>query len=124
MGAAICGIIIAADNYSNINVIIAEIVMTQVGSFMIYYTLVGFYHVSYVEGLYTTDLRAKYYGFWQGDTAKLVDTMQRLTLYVLIALAIASGIEGSNYTNAASVELAVRLAKAYSVICLFFFQSP
>jgi hypothetical protein len=48
MGAAICGIIIAADNYSNVNVIIAEIVMTQVGSFMIYYSLVGFYQVSYV----------------------------------------------------------------------------
>jgi hypothetical protein len=48
MGAAICGIIIAADNYGNVNVIIAEIVMTQVGSFMIYYSLVGFYQVSYV----------------------------------------------------------------------------
>lgn len=45
--------------------------------------------------------------------------MQRLTLYVLIALAIASGVEGSNYTNASSVELAAQLAKAYSVICLF-----
>ena len=71
----------------------------------------------------TTDIRAKYYGFWQGDTAKLVYTMQRLTLYVLITLTIASGVEGSNYTNASSVELAVKLAKAYSVICSFLWQS-
>lgn len=49
MGAAICGIIVAADNFSNVNVIIAEIVLTQVGSFMIYYSLVGFYHVSYSQ---------------------------------------------------------------------------
>jgi hypothetical protein len=49
--------------------------------------------------------------------------MQRLTLYVFIALAIASGVEGSNYTNAPSVELAVKLAKAYSVICFFLLQS-
>jgi hypothetical protein len=48
MGAAICGIIVAADNFSNVNVIIAEIVLTQVGSFMIYYSLVGFYQVSYI----------------------------------------------------------------------------
>ena len=46
-------------------------------------------------------------------------TMQRLTLYVLIALAIASGVEGSNYDNASSVALAVKLAKAYSIICSF-----
>jgi hypothetical protein len=51
MGAAICGIIVAADNFSNINVIIAEIVLTQVGSFMIYYSLVGFYQVSYLPTL-------------------------------------------------------------------------
>lgn len=56
MGAAICGIIIAADNYGNVNVIIAEIVLTQVGSFMIYYSLVGLYQVSYVQLLHTSDL--------------------------------------------------------------------
>src|SRR4051812_44774696 len=123
MGAAICGIIIAADNYSNVNVIIAEIVMTQVGSFMIYYSLVGFYQVSYVYSWNPTDFSAKYYGFWQGDTAKLVYTLQRLTLYVLIALAIASGVEGSNYDNTSSVALAVKLAKAYSIICSFLMQS-
>jgi hypothetical protein len=47
MGAAICGIIVAVENFSNVNVIVAETVLTQVGSFMIYYSLVGFYHVSY-----------------------------------------------------------------------------
>jgi hypothetical protein len=46
MGAAICGIIVASDNYDNINVIVAEVVLSQVGSFMIYYTLVSFYHAS------------------------------------------------------------------------------
>jgi hypothetical protein len=117
MGAAICGIIVAADNFSNINVIIAEIVLTQVGSFMIYYSLVGFYQVSYFPNTNKADDRAKYYGFWQGDTARLVYTFQRLTLYVLIALAIASGVEGSNYTNQSSLDLAAKLAKAYGVIC-------
>jgi hypothetical protein len=38
-------------------------------------------------------------------------------LYVLIALAIASGVEGSNYTNQSSLDLAAKLAKAYGVIC-------
>jgi len=47
LGGAICGIIVAADNFGNVNVIIAEIVLTQVGSFMIYYSLVAFYHSSY-----------------------------------------------------------------------------
>jgi hypothetical protein len=46
MGAAICGIIVATDNFGDINVIVAEIVLTQVGSFMIYYALVGFYQAS------------------------------------------------------------------------------
>jgi hypothetical protein len=63
------------------------------------------------------DFRAKYYGFWQGDKAKLVYTMQRLTLYVLIALAIASGVEGASYDNPSSVAVASNLAKAYSIIC-------
>jgi hypothetical protein len=54
----------------------------------------------------------------------MVYTMQRLTLYVLIALAIASGVEGSDYTNTSSVEVAVKLAKAYSIICLFLFNIP
>jgi hypothetical protein len=66
----------------------------------------------------SSDDRAKYYNFWQGDTAKLVYTFQRLTLYVLIALAIASGVEGSNYTSASSVALAQKLAEAYSIICM------
>jgi hypothetical protein len=69
-----------------------------------------------------TDTRAKYYGFWQGDTAKLVYTFQRLTLYVLIALAIASGVEASNYDTPSSVALATKLAKAYGVICTFYLE--
>jgi hypothetical protein len=47
LGGAICGIIVAADNFGDVNVIIAEIVLTQVGSFIIYYSLVAFYHSSY-----------------------------------------------------------------------------
>lgn len=61
---------------------------------------------------------AKYYGFWQGDSAKLVRTAQHLTLYILIALAVASGVEASYYHNASSVQVAQSLAKAYSIICL------
>jgi len=108
MGAAICGIIVAADGFSNINVIVAEIVLTQVGSFMIYYALVGFYQAS-----------AKYYHFWQGDFSKLVYTFQRLTMAVLIALAIASGVEGSNYNNPSDVAVGQQLAQAYGVIYIF-----
>jgi len=104
-GAAICGIIVAADNFGNVNVVVAEVVLTQIGSFMIYYTLVGFFQAS-----------AKYFNFWQGDTAKLVYTFQRLTLYVLIALAIASGVEGASFSDPSSVAVAVQLAKAYSII--------
>jgi hypothetical protein len=47
LAGAICGIIVAADNFNNSNVIVAEIVLSQVGSFIIYYTLVGFYHSTY-----------------------------------------------------------------------------
>ena len=108
LGAAICGIIVACDNFSNVNVIIAEIILSQIGSFVLYYALVGFYHSS-----------AKYYGFWQTNLGRLIQTLQHLTLYVLVALAIASGVEGSDYTNASDVTLAQNLSKAYSIICLF-----
>lgn len=70
-----------------------------------------------------TNIRAKYYGFWQGNIAKLVYNFQRLTLYALIALAIASGVEGSNYDDPPSVALAVKLTEAYSTICLSLIQS-
>jgi hypothetical protein len=39
-------------------------------------------------------------------------------MLILIALAIASGVEGSNYSSPSSVALGVKLAKAYGVICL------
>jgi hypothetical protein len=69
-----------------------------------------------------TDFRAKYYGFWQGHMAQLVYHFQRFTLLVLIALAIASGVEGSDYTSPSSVAVAVQLAKAYGVICIFYLK--
>jgi hypothetical protein len=47
VGAAICGVIVSADNFGNVNVIVAEIILTQIGSFIIYYALVGFYQASY-----------------------------------------------------------------------------
>jgi hypothetical protein len=47
MGAAICGIIVSVDNFDDVNVIVAEVILTQIGSFMIYYALVGFYQASY-----------------------------------------------------------------------------
>jgi hypothetical protein len=117
VGAAICGIIVAADNFGNVNVIVAEIVLTQVGSFMIYYTLVGFYQASYDHAKPNLISSAKYYNFWQGDTAKLVSTLQRISLYALIALAIASGVEGSNYDNPSSVAIGQKLAQAYGILC-------
>jgi hypothetical protein len=62
--------------------------------------------------------RAKYFGFWQTDLSQLIHTLQHLTLYALIALAIASGVEGSNYTDPSSVSIAQKLAQAYSIICI------
>lgn len=59
LGAAICGIIVAADNFRNVNVVIAEIILTHVGSFMIYYALVAFYHASYNYLEFTTDKKCK-----------------------------------------------------------------
>jgi len=109
LGAAICGVIVAADNFSNVNVIIAEIILSQIGSFVIYYALVGFYHST-----------AKYYGFWQNDLGNLIQRIQHLTLYILVALAIASGVEGSSYTDPSSIALAQKLAQAYSIIFMVF----
>ena len=120
VGASICGVIVAAQDYSDVNAIIADSVLTQIGSFMIYYTLVGFYHVTYASINileHHLTVSAKYYNFWQGDTARLVYNFQRLTLYVLIALAIASGVEGSDYTSVSSLQTAQKLAQAYSIIC-------
>lgn len=37
---------------------------------------------------------------------------------VLIALAIASGVEGSNYNNPSDVAVGQQLAQAYGVICI------
>jgi hypothetical protein len=65
-----------------------------------------------------TDARAKYYNFWQGDFSKLVYTFQRLTMAVLIALAIAAGVEGSNYNTPSDVAVGQQLAQAYGVICI------
>jgi len=107
LGATICGVIVAADNFGNVNVITAEIVLTQIGSFIIYYALVSFYHSS-----------AKYFGFWQTDLSKLIFTLQHLTLYALIALAIASGVEGSDYTDPSSVSVGQKLAQAYGILFL------
>jgi len=61
--------------------------------------------------------RAKYFGFWQTDLSKLIHTLQHITLYALIALAIASGVEGSNYTDPSSVSIGQKLAQAYSILC-------
>jgi hypothetical protein len=47
----------------------------------------------------------------------LIYKIQQLSLYVLIALAIASGVEASNFSNPSSVSVGVRLAQAYSDIC-------
>jgi len=119
MGGAICGIIVAADNFGNVNVIIAEVILTQIGSFMIYYSLVSFYNYTYDISFsrVLANFSAKYYGFWQGEVAKLVRTIQHFSFYVLVALAIASGAEGSNYDSTSSVALAQNLSKAYSIIC-------
>ena len=63
--------------------------------------------------------RARYFNFWQGHTAALVRKLQSFSLLVLIALAIASGVEGSDYTDPSSIQLAQNLSKAYSIICNF-----
>ena len=63
--------------------------------------------------------RAKYYGFWQTELGSLIQRVQHLTLYILVALAIASGVEGSSYDDPSSIALAQKLAQAYSIICTF-----
>jgi hypothetical protein len=63
---------------------------------------------------------ARYYSVWQGDTAKLVQRLQHLSLYILVALAIASGVEGSNYTDPSDLSVAQKLSQAYSILFMFF----
>jgi hypothetical protein len=63
--------------------------------------------------------RARYFNFWQGHTAALIRKLQSFSLLVLVALAIASGVEGSDYSDPSSITLAQNLSKAYSIICNF-----
>lgn len=48
----------------------------------------------------------------------MIHTLQHLTLYALIALAIASGVEGSDYTSPSSVSIGQKLAQAYGIMCM------
>lgn len=81
VSAAICGIIVAADNFGKVDVIIAEIILNQVGSFMIYYTLVAFYHASYNYPEFTTDNKCKVLQFLARRCSKI--SLLSTTSYVV-----------------------------------------
>jgi len=99
-GGLYSGIIAAADNYSNVNVIIAATIFCQTSFFMLlrrnllplwYGTCTNF------------SLRAKYFNFRKGQT---IWKLQEFFL-VLVALAIAPGIEPSDCTSESPLSMSI-----------------